>query len=50
MEVGDSAPDFELEANDGTKVSLKSFAGQNNTVLCFLSKKPSLCVPIKEGI
>jgi len=35
MEVGDSAPDFELEANDGTKVSLKSFDGQNNTVRCF---------------
>ena len=50
MEVGDSAPDFELEANDGTKVSLKSFAGQNNIVLCFYPKKPSLCMPIEEGL
>ena len=33
MEVGDSAPDFELEANDGTKVNLKSFVGQNQFLL-----------------
>jgi len=35
MEVGDSASDFEFESNDGTKISLKSFAGKNNVVLCF---------------
>ena len=38
MEVGDSALDFELEANDGTKISLKSFAGKNNVILCFYPK------------
>ena len=48
MEVGDSAPDFELEANDGTKVSLKSFAGQNNTVLCFYPKNHLFACPSKK--
>jgi len=48
MEVGDSAPDFELEANNGTKVSLKSFAGQNNTVLCFYPKNHLFACPSKK--
>jgi len=48
MEVGDSAPDFELEANDGTKVSLKSFTGQNNTVLCFYPKNHLFACPSKK--
>jgi len=48
MEVGDSAPDFELEANDGTKVSLKSFAGQNNVVLCFYPKNHLFACPSKK--
>ena len=48
MEVGDSAPDFELEANDGTKVSLKSFAGQNNIVLCFYPKNHLFACPSKK--
>jgi len=30
MEIGDSAPDFELEANDGNKIRLESFTGKNN--------------------
>ena len=48
MEVGDSAPDFELEANDGTKVNLKSFAGQNNVVLCFYPKNHLFACPSKK--
>jgi len=50
MEVGDSASDFELEANDGTKISLKSFAGKNNVVLCFYPKKSSFCMSFKKGV
>ena len=48
MEVGDSAPDFELEANDGTKISLKSFAGKNNVVLCFYPKNHLFACPSKK--
>ena len=48
MEVGDSAPDFELEANDGTKVNLKSFVGQNNVVLCFYPKNHLFACPSKK--
>ena len=48
MEVGDSAPDFELEANDGTKVNLKSFTGQNNVVLCFYPKNHLFACPSKK--
>ena len=48
MEVGDPAPDFELEANDGTKVNLKSFAGQNNVVLCFYPKNHLFACPSKK--
>ena len=48
MEVGDSAPDFELEANDGTRVSLKSFTGKNNVVLCFYPKNHLFACPSKK--
>ena len=48
MEVGDSAPDFELEANDGTKVSLSSFTGKNNVVLCFYPKNHLFACPSKK--
>ena len=48
MEVGDVAPDFELEANDGTNVRLKSFAGQNNVVLCFYPKNHLFACPSKK--
>ena len=50
MEIGDSAPDFELEANDGTKIRLESFIGKNNVVLCFYPKNPSFRMSIKKGI
>ena len=48
MEVGDSASDFELEANDGTKISLKSFAGKNNVVICFYPKNHLFACPSKK--
>ena len=48
MEVGDSAPDFELEANDGTKINLKSFTGKNNVVLCFYPKNHLFACPSKK--
>ena len=48
MEVGDSAPDFQLEANDGTIVNLKSFAGKNNVVLCFYPKNHLFACPSKK--
>jgi len=48
MEVGDPASDFELEANDGTKINLKSFAGKNNVVLCFYPKNHLFACPSKK--
>ena len=48
MEAGDSAPDFELDANDGTKISLKSFTGKNNVVLCFYPKNHLFACPSKK--
>ena len=48
MEAGDSAPDFELEANDGTKIRLKSFTEKNNVVLCFYPKNHLFACPSKK--
>ena len=48
MEVGDSAPDFELEANDRTKIRLKSFTEKNNVVLCFYPKNHLFACPSKK--
>ena len=48
MEVGDSAPDFELEANDETKIRLKSFTEKNNVVLCFYPKNHLFACPSKK--
>ncbi len=48
MEVGDSAPDFELTANDGTKINLKSFTGKNNIILCFYPKNHLFACPSKK--
>jgi peroxiredoxin Q/BCP len=36
--VGDRAPEFELPASDGKRVSLSQFAGQKNVVLFFYPK------------
>ena len=48
MEMGDSAPDFELDANDGTKIRLESFIGKNNVVLCFYPKNHLFACPSKK--
>ena len=48
MQVGDAAPDFELEANDGTKVRLSSFKGQKNVILCFYPKNHLFMCPSKK--
>lgn len=38
MKQGDTAEIFELYSNDGSKVSLESFRGNKNVVLCFYPK------------
>ena len=48
MEIGDSAPDFELEANNGTKIRLEPFTGKNNVVLCFYPKNHLFACPSKK--
>ena len=48
MEVGDSAPDFELEASDGSMIKLESFKDKNNTVLCFYPKNHLFACPSKK--
>jgi len=48
MEIGDPAPDFELEANDGNKIRLESFIGKNNVVLCFYPKNHLFACPSKK--
>lgn len=48
MEEGDSAPDFELAANDGTVIKLGSFRGKKNVVLCFYPKNHLFACPSKK--
>jgi thioredoxin-dependent peroxiredoxin len=48
MNEGDSAPDFELEANDGSKVKLGSFKGKKNMVLTFYPKNHLFACPSKR--
>jgi len=48
MQVGEKAPDFELEASDGSKVKLSSFKGQKNVVLCFYPKNHLFMCPSKK--
>ena len=48
MEVGYSAPDFELEASDGSVIKLESFKDKNNTVLCFYPKNHLFACPSKK--
>ena len=35
LEVGDKAPEFELDSHQGRKVSLSSFVGKKHVVLAF---------------
>lgn len=48
MNEGDSAPDFELVANDGSTVNLGSFLGKKNIVLCFYPKNHLFACPSKK--
>jgi peroxiredoxin Q/BCP len=48
MNEGDQAPDFELIANNGSKVKLGSFRGNKNVVLCFYPKNHLFACPSKK--
>jgi len=48
MNEGDTAPDFELSANDGSTIKLGSFKGQKNIVLCFYPKNHLFACPSKK--
>ena len=48
MKEGDAAPDFELPAEDGSMISLSSFRGQANVVLCFYPKNRLFGCPSKK--
>ena len=48
MKEGDSAPDFELVANDGDVIKLGSFRGRKNIVLCFYPKNHLFACPSKK--
>ncbi len=48
LQEGDTAPNFELEANDGSKVSLNSFKDKQNVVLCFYPKNHLFACPSKK--
>jgi len=48
MQEGDAAPNFELETNDGSKISLDSFKDKKNVVLCFYPKNHLFACPSKK--
>ncbi|SRR5579875_2382094 len=48
MNEGDTAPDFELAASDGSTVRLGSFRGQKKVVLCFYPKNHLFACPSKK--
>lgn len=48
MQEGDSAPDFELPASDGSAIKLSSFKGDKNVVLCFYPKNHLFMCPSKK--
>jgi peroxiredoxin Q/BCP len=48
MQVGDTAPNFELQANDGTLITLESFKNKKNVVLCFYPKNHLFACPSKK--
>ena len=48
MQEGESAPNFELLANDGNSVSLNSFKDKKNVVLCFYPKNHLFGCPSKK--
>jgi len=48
LQEGDIAPNFELNANDGSIVNLESFKDQKNVVLCFYPKNHLFACPSKK--
>ena len=48
LEKGDVAEDFELLGNDGSPVTLSSFKGSKNVVLCFYPKNHLFGCPSKK--
>ena len=48
MQVGDTVPNFELNANDGSLVILESFKNKKNVVLCFYPKNHLFACPSKK--
>ena len=48
MQEGDNAPNFELQANDGSTVSLELFKNKKNVVLCFYPKNHLFACPSKK--
>lgn len=48
MQQGDPAPDFELQASDGSIAKLSSFKGSKNVVLCFYPKNHLFMCPSKR--
>jgi len=48
MQEGESAPDFELKANDGSTIHLESYKDQKNVVLCFYPKNHLFACPSKK--
>ena len=48
MKEGEEAPDFELYSEEGSKVTLKSFRGQKNVILCFYPKNHLFACPSKK--
>jgi len=48
MQVGDTVPNFELQANDGNLVTLESFKNKKNVVLCFYPKNHLFACPSKK--
>ena len=47
MNESEIAPNFELTANDGSKIILESFRGKKNIVLCFYPKNHLFACPSK---
>lgn len=48
MNEGDIAPDFELQDHNGNTVSLGSFKGRKNVVLCFYPKNRIFGCPSRK--
>lgn len=48
MQQGDMAPDFELQANDGSVVKLSNYRYKKNVILCFYPKNHLFACPSKK--